>query len=652
MAAITKKLVICCRYSTDMQNPKSCNDQEHDVRSGLTRLGIDHRRAVVIHDNAESGTNVLRQGFQNLLEMSGRGEIGILAVDDQARLSRAANVSEFILDLVFNGGRFISTGENIDTALPGWELRVKLLEVHNSLTLSDVKRLVRRGQEGRIRSHLTAGDYPYGYESFFVNPEAAIISFSRRGPKPEKDIRINEAEARWVRQIFVWFINGLSLHAIARMLDKAGVPLPRRCRVKTWEARHISSILSNEKYTGHWVFGKTMTIRNSKNKKKQIDVPPEDWTTADRPELRIVDQLTWDQAQARLAELLAAFGPKEGQKKRGRKARCHYSDVYPTGLLNGLLFCGECGAKLHHRGGGKNVYLGCPNAVLETCSMHTFVPVEKAKRALLDCARGILLGTSDWVETALAAVHSTLSELSSRAPSEIAADEKRSAGLRLQIDNLVDALAQSGRQSDAVMERLTALEETKKTLQEKIEAASRLPTVPRKLPGKDWLVKELGNLAVVLEEDVTNSAKLLRKLLGKVTAHAIIPPGKKRGFIQLRFRIDYWEAICLGLTPDSRLPLEAALVGAEATVGVSDEFRLDLGGPTRMDQLGPKIAEMRRKGLRWKDITAITGLGLGPAFVAWERFVDHEKKVVGVAEADPDPPSPSDDFDRDRTDAA
>jgi site-specific DNA recombinase len=652
MAPMAKKLVVCCRYSTDMQNPKSCEDQEHDVRAGLTRLGIDHRLAVVIHDDAESGTNVLRPGFQILLDMSRRREIGILAVDDQARLTRAGNAFNFILDLVFDGGRFISTGENIDTALPGWELRVKMVEMHNSMTVSDVKRLVRRGQEGRIRSHLTAGDYPYGYESFFVNPEAVIICFSRRGPKPEKDIRINEAEARWVRQMFVWFVNGLSLHAIARMLNKAGVPLARRCRVKKWEARHISEILSNEKYTGYWVFGKTMTIRNSAGKKKQIDVPPEGWTIADRPDLRIVDQLTWDQAQARLAQLADVFGPKEGQKKRGRKAQSHYSDVYPTGLLNGLLFCEECGAKLHHRGSGKNIYLGCPNAILETCSIHTFVPVEKAKRALLDCVHGILLGTPDWAEAALTTMHSALSELSSRVPSEIVADEKRLAGLHSQIENLVDSLAQSGIQSDAVMERLTALEAAKKSLQERIEAARRLPALPSKLPDKAWLIKELGNLAAVLEEDVSNSAKLLRKLLGKVTAHAIIPPGKKRGFIQLRFRIDYWEAICLSLTPDSRLALEAALVGAQDVIGVSDEFRLDIGGPSRMDQWGPKIAEMRRQGLRWKDITEITGLGLGPAYVAWERFVDHEKKAGDADAADTAASKSPDDLDRGENDAA
>ena len=33
MASIAKKDVIYNRFSTDMQNPKSCQDQEHDVRA-------------------------------------------------------------------------------------------------------------------------------------------------------------------------------------------------------------------------------------------------------------------------------------------------------------------------------------------------------------------------------------------------------------------------------------------------------------------------------------------------------------------------------------------------------------------------------------------------------------------------------------------
>jgi hypothetical protein len=92
--------VIDTRYSSDMQSPLSCLDQERKVRKDLDSLGIDHRLATVIHNEAESGTKVFRETLRRLIEMRDRGEIGILFVDDQARLTRACNAHDFILDLV------------------------------------------------------------------------------------------------------------------------------------------------------------------------------------------------------------------------------------------------------------------------------------------------------------------------------------------------------------------------------------------------------------------------------------------------------------------------------------------------------------------------------------------------------------------------
>jgi len=42
---MARKTVIYTRYSSDMQSPKSCEDQEREVREALDRLEIDHRLA-------------------------------------------------------------------------------------------------------------------------------------------------------------------------------------------------------------------------------------------------------------------------------------------------------------------------------------------------------------------------------------------------------------------------------------------------------------------------------------------------------------------------------------------------------------------------------------------------------------------------------
>ena len=64
-----KQTVIYARYSSDMQRPDSCPDQERDVRCGLRAKNIDSTDAVVIYDEAESATQTLREGFQGLTRM-------------------------------------------------------------------------------------------------------------------------------------------------------------------------------------------------------------------------------------------------------------------------------------------------------------------------------------------------------------------------------------------------------------------------------------------------------------------------------------------------------------------------------------------------------------------------------------------------------
>src|SRR4029079_11529618 len=144
-------------------------DQERNVRASLARMGIDTSADIVLKDEAQSGAKAEREQFEQLEAMVVRGEVQILAVDDQARLSRAHNAYAFVQDLVYTGGRFISTTEGIDTNRPGWELQIKVTEIHNSATLRNSREGVRRGQQARVLDDGSAGDFPFGYESYYLD---------------------------------------------------------------------------------------------------------------------------------------------------------------------------------------------------------------------------------------------------------------------------------------------------------------------------------------------------------------------------------------------------------------------------------------------------------------------------------------------------
>src|SRR5205809_559956 len=95
---VVRKTALYCRYSSDMQRQDSCTDQERKIRQGLERKGIDATNAIVLFDEAESGTKTTRDGFAALQAMIASNEPILLAVDDQSRLTRADNASAFITD--------------------------------------------------------------------------------------------------------------------------------------------------------------------------------------------------------------------------------------------------------------------------------------------------------------------------------------------------------------------------------------------------------------------------------------------------------------------------------------------------------------------------------------------------------------------------
>ena len=607
-----QKIVIYCRYSSDLQRADSCADQERAVRAVLMRLGYAADDIIVITDEAESGTKTAREGFQLLRMMIVRGEVALVAVDDQSRLTRDDNAYGFIKDLVFAGGRFLSTGEGIDTASQGWELKVQVLQLHHGQTVRDLQHRVRRGQEGRVRDDGSAGDFPYGYESFYLDADCAAL-LARRGPKPKKGVRVCEAEATWVRQVFAWFVAGYSIGWIARELTRRGVPKGGRATTPGWHPQQVHRMLSNAKYVGRWVWGKTTTVRDSVGNKKQTAVPRGQEVTRDRPDLRVVEQDVWDRAVARFAKLGATFGPKDGQKRRGPKP--NPADVSARSPLGGVLTCGACGAKLWQHHSNARRYYACPGAKKGLCGMTTQVPADRAEGALTAFLLDLLRGWPEWMGALYRLTCDAVRAAADRVPAERERDARRDADLARQIVNLVDALAAGGLTSPAVAARLREAEAEKAEVDRRLAEYAAVGSAAVALPDEAWVAARLGEWAANAAS-AAGPESLLRLALAAAAAEPVIAPGKTRGFVRLRFRVNAWGALAAA-AGDS---LPAAVRGAPAApADPGPEFTLDLGEPTAMDRWAPAIAGWRAAGVTWEEIVRRTGLDLSRAFVAWKR---------------------------------
>ncbi len=180
------------------------------------------------------------------------------------------------------------------------ELHVGLKGTMNALFLKDLAAKTHRGLRGRVEKGKSGGGLCYGYD--------VVEAVDAAGELIRGERRINETEAEIVRQIFREFASGASPRAIARRLNKDGIPGPSG---KLWtdsalrgQAKRRTGLINNELYIGRLVWNRQRFVKNPETGRRVARInPTEDWIVTEVPELRIVDDELWQAAKARQGEL-------------------------------------------------------------------------------------------------------------------------------------------------------------------------------------------------------------------------------------------------------------------------------------------------------------------------------------------------------------
>lgn len=149
--------------------------------------------------------------------------------------------------------------------------------------------------------------------------------------KIERGLIINEQEAATVRYIFhLYTEEDYSVHGITQLLNKDIEKYPTK-QGKVWSRQQISGMLRNSIYVGMYR-SHVEEKQGYKATDPVMQVPEKEQYIHELPELRIIDDDTWDKA----VQILKA-----------REAR--YSTVHLKGkntnrhLLSTMLFCKDCG---------------------------------------------------------------------------------------------------------------------------------------------------------------------------------------------------------------------------------------------------------------------------------------------------------------------
>jgi site-specific DNA recombinase len=146
------------------------------------------------------------------------------------------------------------------------------------------------------------GTYPFGYIGSKIDGIKKLV------------IEPNESE--WIRKMFEWYNNGITINEIRKRLDKNGIK-PRRG--KFWNTGTILLMLKNDLYLGT----DEMIDNISKPLNPVILQSKEE-------NLRIIDDEIYNSVQIKIEQSL---------KKRNQLTKVKHNDI----LLRGLIYCGFCG---------------------------------------------------------------------------------------------------------------------------------------------------------------------------------------------------------------------------------------------------------------------------------------------------------------------
>lgn len=437
-----KRVAIYSRYSSDLQNDRSIEDQIAVCEKFAARQGWSV--AGNFYDRAVSGASLFgRPQFARMVSDAHAGAFDIILSEDLDRLSRSqSDIAQLFEQMNFAEIEIHTIADGLTT-----EMHIGLKGTMSALFLKGLAQKVRRGLGGVVRQGRNPGGDLYGYTP-------------RKGEPGVLDI--NPETSAIVKRIFEEYVAGASPRVIAAALNADNIPAPRGGQ---WNASTINGntargqgLLLNERFVGRVVWNKRRSVKDPKTGRRITRTNPEsEWVTQDVSGLRILDDRLFEAARARRLE---AGTPASRRKPKTIR------------LLSGLLRCGACGSGMAVLGSDRSgPRVRCSrNRESGSCKNAARYYLEKIERLVLDRLKvqidnPALMG--QFVEAYLAE-RRALSADARRDKVKITA---KIATCQRAIENLITAVENGTLGSDEVAMRLQAQRLEKGRLQQELASA-------------------------------------------------------------------------------------------------------------------------------------------------------------------------------------
>ena len=326
-----KITALYCRLSVDDEKKdaesNSITNQKQILLDYCQKQGFTNTMFFV--DDGISGTSFERGGFQQMQKMVEEGKICRVIVKDLSRFGREMVEAGRLTQIVYPslGVTFISLHENVNsTTGEGMEM-LPFYNIFNEWYAAQTSKKIRAVWQSKAENgKRVSPTVPFGYV---------------KDPDDKEKWLIDEPAAEVVRKIYALCLAGRGPSQIARQLEKEKILVPSAYyesvgrshaqKVPTnpysWDQKTVVGIIENRQYTGCAVNFKSTTVSYKVHKK--IHNATEDYQIIPNMQEPIISEEQW----LRVQEL--------------RKHRRRPTATGRASLFSGLVYCPDCGAKLH-----------------------------------------------------------------------------------------------------------------------------------------------------------------------------------------------------------------------------------------------------------------------------------------------------------------
>lgn len=283
-------------------------------------------------DDGFSGLNFNRPAFKRMLEDIENKKINLVITKDLSRLGRDYIYTGYYLERYFptKNIRYIAISDEIDTYGDNGNNDISPFKsVINDMYAKDISKKIRAVMDTkRLNGEFIGAFAPYGY---------------LKDPNNRNTFIIDDKASKVVKRIFDMYIEGNSMGRIVKILNDENIPCPSKyksthCSYKNamvkrykWCQETVKRILSNPTYIGNMTQHRQEKISYKIDKFRKI--PCSNWITVEGTHEPIISPEIFETVQNLIKRQTVKYS-------RGKES---------FHLLNGLVFCKECGRKMTYR---------------------------------------------------------------------------------------------------------------------------------------------------------------------------------------------------------------------------------------------------------------------------------------------------------------